>query len=141
LGHNAGKKLTKSTIKTDIKSDRGWRQIAGPELSSVQLAVVPDGPNCQWKGGEVERIEAKNRAALRAHFAALEQAEVEANGTFTDPGWSEIVSPDGVKCFVARSPSETPVAKPARSVDHPDLLIPDDLSIPAFLLRRGERHA
>jgi hypothetical protein len=51
----------------------GWRQIAGPPLTSDQLraATVPDGPNGQWKGGEFERIEAKNRAMLKAHFAKL----------------------------------------------------------------------
>ena len=49
--------------------------------------------NCQWKGGEFERVEAKNRAALKA----ADEAAIEANGYFTDPDWREVVSPDGVK--------------------------------------------
>jgi hypothetical protein len=54
---------------------------------------VSDGPDCQWKGGEFERV-AKNRAALKA------ADEAAANGYFTDPDWHAVVSPDGVKCFV-----------------------------------------
>jgi hypothetical protein len=43
LGHNAEKKLTKSTPKTGAKFDRGWRQIAGPQLSptSFHCAILP----------------------------------------------------------------------------------------------------
>jgi hypothetical protein len=64
------------------KSGR-WVQVAGPPLTSDQLwaGSIPDGPNCRWQGGVLERIETKNRAALKA----AEQAEI-----------------DGVKCFVAR---------------------------------------
>jgi hypothetical protein len=107
LGQKAGKSSTKSTQKTGIKSDRGWFQVAGPiPIAGKCVGVVPDGQIVNgvptWKGGEYERIEAKNRAALKAHFEALEQAEVEANGYFTDPEWREVVSPDGVKCFVTR---------------------------------------
>jgi hypothetical protein len=75
----------------------------------------------------VKRVEAKNRAALKA----AEQAEIEANGNFTEPDWQEVISPDGVRCFVTRfrpAPTvKTQVALPP---------IPDDLSIPHFLDRR-----
>jgi hypothetical protein len=48
------------------KSGRAWRQVAGPKLSPSQFhcATVPDG-------GAYERIEAENRAVLKAHFAKL----------------------------------------------------------------------
>ena len=53
-----------------------------------------------WDGGSYERIEAQNRKALKAPFAkAAEEAEIEANGYFT---WREVISPDGVLCYVTR---------------------------------------
>jgi hypothetical protein len=74
--------------------------VAGPNLSAsaFHCATVPDGPGGRWAEGSYRRIEAKNRAAL----VAAEQAEIEANGYFTDPDWRETVSPDGVRCFVTR---------------------------------------
>src|SRR5262249_48255620 len=51
-----------------------------------------------WGGGDYRRIEAKNRAALKA----AEQAEIEATGEFAEPDWHEVVSPDGVRCLVTR---------------------------------------
>jgi hypothetical protein len=61
-------------VKSPLKPDRAWRIVAG-ELTPAQLhcATVPDGPNGCWEGGEFERLEAKNMAALRKHFA--KQAE------------------------------------------------------------------
>jgi hypothetical protein len=44
------------------------------------------------------------------HFATLraaEEAEIEANGYFSEPDWREVVSPDDVRCVVARF-SEVP---------------------------------
>jgi hypothetical protein len=101
-----------------------------PSRQIDQLGIALGGPDCQWKGGEYERIEAKNRAALKA----AEQAEIEASGYFTEPGWREVVSPDGVLCFVIRF---APSQKRARQ----DLLppMPDDLSIPEFLDRRSRK--
>jgi hypothetical protein len=48
------------------KPDRAWRIMAGPELTPGQFraATVPDGSNCQWKGGSFDRIEAQNRREL-----------------------------------------------------------------------------
>ena len=86
---------------------------------------MSDGPNCQWKGGEFERVEAKNRAALKA----AGEAAIEANGYFTDPDWREVVSPDGVKGFVT---SFVAPARRARALPHP---LTADLSIPEFLSR------
>jgi hypothetical protein len=83
-----------------------------------------------WRGGPFRRIEADNRAAL----AAAEQAEIEANGYFTEPEWQEVVSKDGVRCFVTRFKTccagETIFGSPP---------IPEDLSIPAFLNRRTKQ--
>jgi hypothetical protein len=91
-----------------------WRQVAGSELSSrsFRFATVPDGPGLDgWSGGEVERIEAKNRALLAAHFAKPAQPKMAA-------------------------PTE-PAGAIERSERAAELIatIPDDLSIPPFLRR------
>ena len=55
--------------KQPLKPDRPWRIVAG-ELTPTQLhcATVPDGPNGRWEGGELERLETRNKARLREHF-------------------------------------------------------------------------
>jgi hypothetical protein len=108
------------------KCGRTWQVIAG-EISpnAFHCAAVSDGPNCRWKGGEYERVEAKNRAAL----IAADEAAIEANGYFTDPDWRAVVSPDGVKCFV------TSFAAPARRALALPQPLTADLSIPDFLKR------
>jgi hypothetical protein len=73
---------------------------------------------------------------LKAHFARLkvaEASEIEANGYFTEPEWKEVISPDGVKCFVTRFRAPTPPvgARAAELI----ATIPTDLSIPSFLKR------
>jgi hypothetical protein len=94
-------------------------------LSPDQLhaATVPDAPSGRWEGGEYRRIEAKNRAALKA----TEQA-------FTEPQWREVISPDGVRCLVARF-RDAP-QRPAETESNPAAQIADDLTIPTFLDRR-----
>jgi hypothetical protein len=112
-----------------------WRIIAGPALTPSQFhcATVPDGQDCQWKGGDFERIEAKNRAALEA----AEKAEIEANGYFSEPEWQEYVSPDACELYHGRS--YVTRFRDANFVTVTKLPpIPDDLSIPDFLLRRQE---
>jgi hypothetical protein len=86
-----------STPKTAIRPHR-TQVVVGPELSSSQFhcATVPDGPGGRWEGGEYRRIEAKNKAVLEA----TEQAEIEANGHFTEPDWQEVVSPNDVRCWM-----------------------------------------
>jgi hypothetical protein len=100
-----------------------WRFIAGPSLTPSQFhcATLPGTAM-----DEVLRIETKNKAALKA----AEEAEIEPNGYFTEPEWREVISPDGVRCFVTRF-RDSPKAKP-RTVPP----IPADLSIPPFLDRR-----
>jgi hypothetical protein len=131
----------KTSIKPGLpeadKLGRAWRTVAGaisPE--AFHCAAVPDGTGTQWKRGSFEHIEAANRAALKAHFAKLgDVAEIEANGTFTDPEWREFVSPDGVRCLVTRF-HPAPIKKPITVEPVADWL-PDDLTIPAFLRRQS----
>ena len=113
----------KSGLPEADKYGRAWKVVAG-EISpnAFHCATVSDGPDCQWKGGEFERV-AKNRAALKA------ADEAAANGYFTDPDWHAVVSPDGVKCFVT---SFVAPARRARALPHP---LTADLSIPEFLRR------
>jgi hypothetical protein len=102
------------------------RGIGTTGRSQLHCATVQDGPNCEWSGGEYERIEAKNRAVLK---------EVEE---FIEPEWREVMSPDGVRCFVTRCrevirrvdgvPSDWRPCAPRNP-------ILDDLSIPDFLKR------
>jgi hypothetical protein len=63
----------KPGVKSGVATDRPWHIVAGPELTAEQLhcASIANGPNCEWKGGEYQRIEARNRALLREHFRRL----------------------------------------------------------------------
>jgi hypothetical protein len=126
--------------KDALKPDRPWRQIAGPVLTASQLhcATLPEGEIADgkptWDGGSYERIAAQNRKALRAHFAKpAEEAEIEADGYFTDPEWHEVISPDGVLSYV------TCFQPPVKNVSGSQRHVPDDLSIPPFLDRRPEQ--
>ena len=116
----------KSGLPEADKYGRAWKVVAG-EISpnAFHCATVSDGPNCQWKGGEFERVEAKNRAALKA----ADEAAIEANAYFTDPDWHGVVSPDGVRCFV------TSFVAPARRALALPQPLTADLSIPEFLRR------
>jgi hypothetical protein len=117
---------------TDIAAP-AWRIVAGPELTASQFhcATIADGPNCEWKGGEYQRIEARNRALLREHFRRLgakaqiqrHHAPVNVVGGYRFPGAPDIdlMSP------IATAPAPTPTAS---------AVIGDGLDIPGFLLRR-----
>jgi hypothetical protein len=115
-----------SESKPTEPANRPWRQIAGPPLTPSQF-------HCATLEGtamdDVRRIEAKNRKLLED----AERAEIEANGNFTESEWREVVSPDGVKCFVTRFRDQV-VPKPLR----PEHRIPADLSVPPFLDRRAK---
>jgi len=74
---------------------RAWKIVAG-EISKNKLhcATVPDGPDRQWKGGRYERLEAQNRADLKAHYARLketEPAEIGALPTREGEAWRPTV--------------------------------------------------
>jgi hypothetical protein len=75
-GQSSGsvKEHARNADKTGIKSatDRRffipWQVVAaGAPISANQYhcATVPDGPHCQWCGGDYERLEGKNTALLR----------------------------------------------------------------------------
>jgi hypothetical protein len=107
--------------------DRRWIQIAGPLLTPNQF-------HCATVGGSamdaVLRIEAQNKAMLKA----AEEAEIAANGEFSDADWREVISSDDVKCFVTTftvAVTDTYNASPV-----PDAQMPDDLTIPEFLRRQ-----
>jgi hypothetical protein len=75
---------TKPGIKSGDAGSRGWRIIAGPELTPSQFhcATVADGPGLDpdglptWEGGSWRRIAAQNRAALEVQFDKLDAAAV-----------------------------------------------------------------
>jgi hypothetical protein len=126
------KKPVNTGPKPSPMTDRPWHIAAGPALSADQprAATVPDGPGSRWEGGEYRRIEAKNRAALKA----AEQAEIEVNGEFTEPEWRGVTSPDGVGCFVTRF-RDAPQRR-AEAESKPAAQLAEDLTIPPFLDRR-----
>jgi hypothetical protein len=51
-------------LKSADKSDRAWFVVAGGWFGF--FPPVPDGTGNQWDDGSYERIESKNRAALKA---------------------------------------------------------------------------
>ena len=68
---NPLKTSIKPGVKSGVRGERPklWTVVAaGTPIRANQYhcATVPDGPNCEWANGEYERIEAKNRAALKA---------------------------------------------------------------------------
>jgi hypothetical protein len=74
LGSGSVKERARNADKTGIKSATDsrsftpWRVVAaGAPISANQhhCATVPDGMDCQWCGGDHERLEAKNNALLR----------------------------------------------------------------------------
>ena len=124
----------KPGVKSGVATDRPWRIVAGQELTAEQLhcATIADGPNCEWKGGEYQRIEARNRALLREHFRRLgakaliqrHHAPVNVLGGYRFPGAPNI---DLSPIDKAQSPASAPAA-----------VIGDGLDIPEFLLRRQQ---
>jgi hypothetical protein len=121
------------------KADPRWHIVAG-EISAkaFHCAIVPDGPNCQWKGGEFDRVGAKNRQILEQHFARLDAAATD--NCATCGAGEDLVDhkPDPHRpertvrlCRPCRDKGRDHVAKL-----RPDLVIQDDLNIPSFLDRR-----
>ena len=129
LRENAAQRLAGADPPKRRPRSVSWLIVAGPpegiSANALHCATISDSPDCQWKGGEHERVEAKNRAALKA----ADEAAIEDNGYFTDPDWHEAVSPDGVKCFVTRF-----VAPAGQARALPQHLT-GDLSIHEFLRR------
>jgi hypothetical protein len=139
-GVSPSKKPANTGEKSGVAHGRPWHIVARTVLNPDQLraAAVPDGPNCQWKIGEFERTEAKNRQLLERHFAQLD-ATVADNCAICGTG-EDLVdhkpvpnSPERTVtlCRGCRDEGRDYVAKP-----RPDLVVPDELSIPSFLDRR-----
>jgi hypothetical protein len=101
-----------------------------PPLTPDQLraATVPDGPNGQWKGGEFERIEAKNRAMLKAHFAKL------VKDCLIQPHHSPVNIVGGRRFPAAPAIDLSPV-KPTSFKSAPVAITGDGLDIPEILRR------
>jgi hypothetical protein len=121
------------------KPDRPWRIIAGPQLTPSQFhcATIPDGPDCQWKGGEYERIEAKSRRLLEDYFADLDRVVIDdcaACGREDDLTDIPMAGRWLVLCRGCRTRARDAQAEQQTLPALPS--IPDDLSIPDFL-RRG----
>jgi hypothetical protein len=90
--------------------------------------------------GAREAVEAANQLNARywreAKPSAAEQAEIAANGDFTEPEWHEYVSPDACEKYHGRSwVTRFRSAADVLPTSNPDLTIPEDLSIPTFLRR------
>jgi hypothetical protein len=125
---------------------RPWRIVAGPSLSASALraATVPDGPDCQWTGGSVERIEAANARALEVHFDKLDSTA--ANHCAVCHRQDDLVdykAADGRWMTTCREHRATPAATNTSTVPSdwrpcsPATPIDEDLSIPEFLRRGG----
>jgi hypothetical protein len=89
---------------------RGFEKASGPAIAptaradgskSLFQATFWGCPGCKWEGGSFERL-----AKL---LAAAEKAEIEAS----EPDWKEVISPDGVRCFVASPAARPGHAKPS----------------------------
>jgi hypothetical protein len=64
------------------------------------------------------------------HLAKLDETEI----TLTEPEWREVISPDGVRCFVTKS---TPTMNVITKTGGVAVAISADLSIPEFLQRQS----
>ena len=69
-----GKTSIKPGIKMPVKIERNhdWHVVAagGPiTANQYHCATVPDGPGCQWEGGDWQRLHARDRAALKREAA------------------------------------------------------------------------
>jgi hypothetical protein len=116
--------------KRPLKPDRTWRIVAGPELSpsAFHCATVPDGPDCQWRGGEHDRVEASDTRLLEAHFAELDRAMNHC----ADCGREDDLV-DRKLVTLCRPCRDARLTAPVVIHSH---VVPADLSIPVFLDRR-----
>ncbi len=132
------KSARKSGLKTAHKYGRAWHLVAGPKPTDSQFhcATVPDGPDCQWEGGEYRRIESRNRARLQKHFA--EQAAkcliqphhppINILGGYRFPDAPDIGTAGAAAAGTMTLDEQTRLAGLLKQ-------IPQDLSIPSFLRR------
>jgi hypothetical protein len=128
LGHNAEKSLTKSTPKTGAKSDRGWRQIAGPELSPTRFraaTLMIDAMPTSAANTVFEEYWAKQlRSAARRCRFKKRTPPVNIVGGYKFPDAPEInLDPPAPESPITKSPS---TSKSSAT---------DNLTIPEFLRR------
>ena len=99
------------------KGKKGGR---ASQLTPAQMAF------CNSVGREA--VATANRQNARFWREAMVETPIEAGGDyFTEPDWREVISPDGVKCYVTRFRQPEAIARL--------IAIADDLSVPDFLKR------
>jgi hypothetical protein len=135
----------KSGINVGDLRSRPWRIVAGatPSPSTLHCATVPDGSGCRWKGGDYERIDARNRRLLEAHFDKLDSTAVDhctVCGRDDDLVDHKIADCWITTCRDCRAKSAAALAPPRDQKFQADLdayraQIADDLSVPPFLKR------
>jgi hypothetical protein len=114
-----------------------WRQTVGSPLAPNQFhcATIPDGPDSKLQGGDYERLEAKNRAALREHFRELaKQCLIQPH----HPPVNVLGGyrfPDAPSIDLSPLPADDTVKRSDWKPCAPIVAIADDLSIPDFLKR------
>ena len=131
LGHNAEKKLAKSTLKTGAKSGRGWLQIAGAKLSPRSFAAATSPVEIPTSAANLAFAEywaeTLRRAARDCRFKK-NTPPVNVVGGYRFPGAPKID-------FASLSPKPPSEKLPVVPSAADDLTIPGDLSIPEFLRR------
>jgi hypothetical protein len=118
-----------------------WRQTIGSPLAPNQFhcATISDGPDSKLQGGDYERLEAKNRAALREHFRELaKQCLIQPHHGRKE--WrhrltGELILPELPTIDLSPLPADDTVKRSDWKPCAPSVAIADDLFIPDFLKR------
>jgi hypothetical protein len=130
------------------KPDRPRIVAGAPSTPSLfHCATVPDGPDCEWKGGTYQRLEANNRRTLEEEHFASKLPKPSNNVAFdycaacgreddlvdqkvTLDGWITLCCGCRDKWLLGRY-----IAGLELQAQYAEMLaqIPDDLSIPDFL--------
>jgi hypothetical protein len=103
--------------------------------SAQSIPLRHDGPDSKSQGGDYERLEAKNRAALRQHFRELaKQCLIQPH----HPPVNVLGGyrfPDAPTIDLSPLPTDDTVKRSDWKPCAPIVAIADDLSIPDFLKR------
>jgi hypothetical protein len=135
-------RMAHDTGRVEIASGKSIKSGVREPLKHGRAShIVPDGPDCQWKGGAFERIEAQNRRWLEEHLNRLNAGATDrctvcgVNHDLVDH------APDRTRpertITLCRGCRDKRIVAPAIGPRARELIasIPDDLSIPAFLKR------
>jgi hypothetical protein len=124
-------------LKEAAKQPEPWRIATGPPMTATQFhcATVPDGPDCKWKGGKYERIEAENQRLLETHFGKLDSTAVDFCVVCgrEDDLVDHKMTADGLTATLCCDCRDKRVCGATYSALQ--YLLADDLSIPEFLRR------